>query len=223
MRFQIICSLLCLSFTTPALADGMRYTTLGSKKGQLNPPELTLKSLNFGTEANKRKDAANAEAAEQKTFEDVWQRYRTLAEGRAADETAETAETPRKTIKPKLISARPAATQEEKVAVPTPPAAPYVRSIARVQPASGGSAAHDSSPDYSETPLPDHVTTRPMGIIDQYEQSKARRSQMKTLRISRPETEGSGQPQAAPPEMHHLQMSPPQMKPAPDSADAPQG
>lgn len=228
MRFQIICSLLCLSLTSPAMADGMRYTTLGAKRGQLNPPQLTLKSLDLGAEAQKRKDAESADATQQKTFEDVWQHYRALAEGRAADNPGDekTSEEglPVKSITPKHINLQTSVTASGSSAP---------SGLENQEPPAGTPAgAAGGLTEYRETPLPDHIVSRPMGIIDQYEQSKARRSQMKTLRIARPESQNYGLPQTpqarppeqpAAPEVHHLQMRPPKMKPAQSSASGQEG
>ncbi|MCD8562876.1 MAG: hypothetical protein LRY54_02210 [Alphaproteobacteria bacterium] len=248
MRFQILCTILALTASSAALptsarADAMHYTTLGAKSGQLQPPELTVKHLRMGQSAQDKAAAEQAQAGEQKTFEDVWQRYRALAEGRAVedeDNEKKTGMVPtqQRENKPytaqRLNIARPAS-----VTMPERPSVSSPASLAAQEPAAG-TPSGESMPDYRETPLPDHVTARPMGILDQYEQSKARRSQMKTLRINPPSWDGytmpkraaqqngiTQQPSYTPPtpqasneqgmlgapgqEVHHLKMHPPQM------------
>lgn len=238
MRYQTLCTLLALTISSPALtpaawADAMHYTTLGARSGQLQPPELTVKHLRMGQASQDKAAAEQAQSGEKKTFEDVWQRYRALAEGRSYEGSETTAQnassgmvpTEQRENKPytaqRLSIGRPAVVEPQ---TPRRPVAPAPASLAAQEPAAGTSG--EDSPSYRETPLPDHVTARPMGILDQYEQSKARRSQMKTLRINPPDMKGyamssqpappvSGDvPPLAPPDMevHHLKMHPPQIK-----------
>ncbi|MCD8498381.1 MAG: hypothetical protein LRZ85_10160 [Alphaproteobacteria bacterium] len=176
MRFQIFYFILCLTLLpAPALADAMHYTTLGAKKGQLSPPDLTIKSLNFKQDEAKRKADAAAQAGKEKTFEDVWERYRALAEGRITEEKA-VQKQPEKPIKPKVIGAkRPSALPSK-----------------TIEPA---------ATEYIERPLAEtaeSVKSRPMGILDKYEETKARRSQMKMIRLGRPAPETKPQAAAEP-------------------------
>lgn len=196
MRFQIFCCIIALSFTpAAAMADAAHYTTLGAKRGALKMPELTIKSLNFADEEAKRKDEAQSAAHSEKTFEDVWAKYEALAEGRPLKtsegrplESADTAEkTVEKPVKPKAIHLHK----------PTP--------LPDIEPAAANAAVPGPlTPDqealtallgerqsvYKEKPLSE-PSAKPGGIIGQYEESKARRSQMKSIRLGVPkELEG---------------------------------
>lgn len=156
--FQFLCLFILFS-PHPAMADAMHYTTLGAKKGALNPPDLSIKSLNFAKEEEKRKSLEESSAQKDKTFEAVWDRYRALAEGKMTDTVQKE---PQKPSKPKLVS------------IPRPTAMP------RIEPATAS--------EYKEMPLAETGTNKPMGILDRYEQSKAKRSQMKSIRIGKQQT-----------------------------------
>lgn len=170
MRFQIFYFILCLTLLpVPVLADAMHYTTLGAKKGNLTPPDLTVKHLKLGQSAEDKAGETAAKAGEEKTFEQVWERYRALAEGRAGDDTAN--REPAKPIKPKTISA----------------ARPAVSALPKIEPtATNAPEASAPKAQYREKPLARDMNARPTGILDQYEQSKARRSQMKMIRLGVP-------------------------------------
>lgn len=185
MRFQIFCCIIALSFTpAAAMADAAHYTTLGAKRGALKMPELTIKSLNFADEEAKRKDEAQSAAHSEKTFEDVWAKYEALAEGRPL-ESADTAEKAvEKPVKPKAIHLHK----------PTPlpdiePAAAAPGPLTPDQEALTALLGKRQSV-YKEKPLSE-PSAKPGGIIGQYEESKARRSQMKSIRLGVPkELEG---------------------------------
>lgn len=173
MRFQIFCSLLLsLALSGTARADAMHYTTLGAKKAELTAPGVKVKSLNFAREEVARKEAAEADAAKNKTFEQVWDRYRALAEGRADEQNAAPVKDVAKPVRPKVISAKPSA-------------------LPQIAPVAPGPSVTGTKTQYREKPLARDMNARPTGILDQYEQSKARRSQMKMIRLGVPKEDAA--------------------------------
>lgn len=170
LSFQFVCLAILFSPAPIWAADAMHYTTLGAKKGTLNRPDLSIKSLNFAKEEEKRQEANAKQDQEDKAFEAVWERYRALAEGKASQPLEKEASKP---IKPKLISA------------------PKYSAMPKIEPAASAAQepvpAEAPSPEYVEKPLAERTSPRPTGILDQYEHSKAKRSQMKMIRIGKPQ------------------------------------
>lgn len=177
MYIQIFCFILAL-IPVVAHADSAHYTTLGAKRGQLNPPELSIKSLNFAQEEQARKEAAQTQTETDKTFEDVWVKYQALAAGTAPTTTEK--EDVKKPSKLKPLHVKKPDAVEKPSALP------------KLQPASGD----DTQSVYSEKPLPD-MAEKPKGIIGQYEESKAKRSQMKMIRLGVPK-DLEGKPSVSP-------------------------
>lgn len=138
MRFQSICFLTITLLAIPHIAgaNGMHYTTMGARKGELNPKSLHMKSLNFEKEEKEKLELQAKEKKEKEAMEAVWAKYKALAEGRYEQQKAR----PAAPIKPKMIE------------VPKPQATD---------------------------------TSKGFGILDQYEQIKARRSQMKMITMNR--------------------------------------
>ena len=173
MYIQIFCLVLLALVPAAAHADPAHYTTLGAKRGKLNPPELSIKSLNYAQEEEARKQAAQTQTETDKTFEDVWAKYQALAAGTAGTAEPEKGKGEIKRLKP--------------LHVKKPEAVEKPETLPKLQPAAGGDEVKSV---YKEKPLAGAAartgTSKPRGILDQYEESKAKRSQMKMIRLGVP-------------------------------------
>lgn len=71
------------------MANGMQYTTMGAKKGELNPKSLYMNSLNFDKQEKERLELEAKDQQEKEAMEAVWAKYKALAEGRHEKPQAE--------------------------------------------------------------------------------------------------------------------------------------